>query len=119
MHKKESDKNFDCKHAIRQEVNKLWNDTEKGPEDVNKLVDCIHSIVKLKNLTNLIHTYSFNDPKNRSFDAAIFSSVLKFNENINLIDKREMTVDWNRFDIAKKELFNDKIDWVGLFIKNK
>jgi hypothetical protein len=88
----------------------------KNDEDVDRCVNCVKDIVTdNKDLSNLFFNFSFNDSDNCSLDTAIFNALIDFNKNANITDKIEMTIEWNRFDIAQKKLFNDKIDWVSLF----
>jgi hypothetical protein len=88
----------------------------KNDEDVDRCVNCVKDIVTdNKDLSNLFFNFSFNDSDNCSLDTAIFNALIDFNKNASISDKIEITIDWNRFDIAQKKLFNDKIDWVSLF----
>jgi hypothetical protein len=89
----------------------------KNDEDVDRCVNCVKDIVTDdKDLSNLFFNFSFNDSENCSLDTAIFNALIDFNKKKSITDKIEITIDWNRFDIAQKKLFNDKIDWVSLFL---
>jgi hypothetical protein len=89
----------------------------KNNEDVERCLNCVKDIVTdNKDLRNLFFNFSFNDSDNCSLDTAIFNALIDFNKDANITDKIGMTIEWNRFDIAEKKLFNDKIDWVSLFL---
>ena len=102
------------KEKILKMVKSKWK--FKNDDEIQRCVDCIEDIVtdaeKFKDLSNILFSCSLQDC---SFDTVIYNTLIRFNKNRSIAEKIEMTVNWNRFDIAQKELFNDKIDWVTFF----
>jgi hypothetical protein len=89
----------------------------KDTNTIKKYTNCIWDIIRSKNLDLFIYEHSFNDTTKNNFDFAIFKAIINFNKEykkFDLFKLIEMTIDWNRFDVAKKELFNDNIDWVSI-----
>jgi hypothetical protein len=63
-----------------------------------------------------IYEYSFKHTTDYNLDFAIFKTIINFNKKykkVGLFELIEMTIDWNRFDVAKSELFNHNIDFVS------
>ncbi len=105
----------DIKTSISICVGDKWSLKEKNT--IEKYTNCIWDIIKSKNLDLFIYEHSFNDTAKNNFDFAIFKAIINFNKEykkFDLFKLIEMTIDWNRFDVAKKELFNDNIEWVSI-----
>ena len=101
--------NNNLKDFIKKNVIRLLKIVEG--KILDDYVDCIDSIAKQNNLNSLI--FSFNNSKHQSFDSAIYTCLLKSKKNLHIIDQIELTVEWNRHDIAENLIFNEKIDWVS------
>ena len=110
LHEMHKSKEIVTNEFVREHAVKLW-----GAEEIEDIhVKTIIEISRIENLDNLIVSCSFNSNE-RSFERAIFNTILKSNKNLKLLDKIEMAVEWNQYDIAKHELFDEKIDWVSYF----
>ena len=112
LQKELKENNADIEEKIKEMVILKWKLTKD--DDIKRCVDCIGEIVTdVKDLSNIFFSYSLKDSVSCSFDTAIYKTLIQFNKNRSIGEKIEMTVEWNRFDIAQKELFNDKINWVS------
>ena len=102
---------------VKETLEKVWKNGKISSETVY----CVADIVRIKNdLSHLIFSYSFNDsPLNGqltdSLDMAIFDSLLKSKIKLSINEKITKIIEWNRYDIAKKQIFNEKLDWVNMF----
>jgi hypothetical protein len=70
-----------------------------------------------KNFNELKYEYSFKEnKKSLSFEYEILKTIIEYkrNKGTNIIRLIEMTLDWNRSDIAKREILDKNIDWVNL-----
>ena len=58
-------------------------------------------------------SHSSNGQLTDSLDTAIFNSLLKSEKELSINEKITKVIEWNRYDIAKNEIFNEKLDWVN------
>jgi hypothetical protein len=114
--------------SIRKCVKDKWG--FKDEDTVEKYTNCILNIIKSKNLDLLIYKtkweknfneikyeYSFKEnTKSLSFEYEILKTIIEYkrNKGTNLIRLIQMTLKWNRSDIAKREILDKNIDWVNL-----
>lgn len=107
------EKSLDKESITKKVKERLEQWKVEGKIPKKEIEDCVVDIVTIKkDLNEIIFSHSFNGPEADSLDTAIFNSLLKFNKKLNINQKIEKTIEWNRYDIAKKELFNEKSEWV-------
>jgi hypothetical protein len=109
------------KESIRTCVQDKWglkfNNSDEEVNSFEKYTNCIWDIIKSNNLDLFIYEYSFKDTTDYNLDFAIFKAIINFNKEykkVGLFKLIEMTIDWNRCDVAKKEIFNHNIEWVSI-----
>lgn len=109
----------DIKIKIRDKVKTLWaSRCSFDAKTIEYYATCILDIVKNNDLEKLIYDYSFNDSSNESLHFAILKTVVQYCinfKNTHVTELIQMTIDWNRHDVAKRELLDESIDWVNFF----
>lgn len=106
----------DIRKIISECVKNLWASKFDASDEkkIEHYTECILDIVRNKDFEKLIYEYSFKDLATHSFDFAILKTIINHKLKCgveNRIKLIEMTIDWNRHDVAKKELLDERIDW--------
>ena len=109
----------DIVDSIEAKVIGLWSFTKL--DDIKKFINCIWEMTDSdKNLNELMYEYSLDDKaKVDSFEYEILKTIIQYkrSKGTDLIRLIEMTIDWNRCDVAKREIFDKNIDWVKYKLK--